>query len=269
MAHSYSPSRRYPITGPAWRCGSPPWPGRSVTSTTVAFVSLPSSFSPMSHAEIVLTLSFSSWWATAIPPTPIRTPAARARAIRAPPPRSPHFPAFMIVPPFRECGPPMVWMILASAWRNQRDDCLAGTAIAHRFTRVRCRRLSEWKHGAHDGPQLPGVQHRRNVAELPPIGLDKKQGLLRAFIIGRFDGADNGDESSAGTQHVPGALQGRAADGVEHHVHVPGDVLESLGVIVDDLLSAESQQEVTILAGRGRQDMGAAPARELNREDAH
>src|SRR5215470_5158881 len=64
---------------------------------------------------------------------------------------------------------------LASAWRNQRDDCLAGTAIAHRFTRVRCRRLSEWKHSAHDGPQLPGVQHRRNVAELPPIGLDKNK----------------------------------------------------------------------------------------------
>src|SRR6516162_6346461 len=158
---------------------------------------------------------------------------------------------------------------MASARRNYRDDCLAGTAIAHRFTRVRCRRLSEWKHGAHDGPQLPGVQHRRDVAELPPIGFDKKQGLLRAFIIGRWDGADNGDESSAGTQHVPGALQGRAADGVEHHVHVPGDVLESLGVIVDDLLSAESQQEVTILAGRGRQDMGAAPARKLNRQDAY
>ena len=110
----------------------------------------------------------------------------------------------------------MVWMILASAWRNQRDDCLAGTAIAHRFTRVRSRRLSEGKHGAHDGPQLPGVQHRRNVAELPPIRLDKKQGPLRAFVICRFDRADNGDESSAGTQHVPGALQGRAADGVEN-----------------------------------------------------
>ena len=40
-------------------------------------------------------------------------------------------------------------------------------------------------------------------------------------------------------------------------------------MIVDDLLSAESQQEVTILAGRGRQDMGAAPARELNRQDAY
>src|SRR5438067_4071239 len=158
---------------------------------------------------------------------------------------------------------------MASAWRNQRDDCLAGTAIAHRFTRVRYRRLSEWKHGAHDGPQLADVQHRRNVAELPPIGLDEEQGLLRAFVIGRFDGADNGDEPSAGTQHAPGALQGRAADGVEHHVHVPGDVLEALGVIVDDLLSAESQQEVTILPGRGRQDMGAAPARELNRQDAY
>src|SRR6516225_3829803 len=148
---------------------------------------------------------------------------------------------------------------MASAWRNYRDDCLAGTAIAHRFTRVRRRRLSEWKHGAHDGPQLPGVQHRCNVAELPPIGLDKKQGLLRAFIIGRFDGADNGDESSAGTQHAPGALQGRAADGVE-----------ALGVMVADLLSAELQQEeVAVVTGRSRQDMGAAPARELNREDAY
>src|SRR6516162_11611709 len=192
----------------------------------------------MSHSAIGFAPSFTSWRATAIPPTPIKAPAAKTSAIRAPPPRSPRFSAFMIAPPFRECGPPMVGMILASAWRNQRDDCLAGTAIVHRFTRVRCRRLSEWKHGAHDGPQLPGVQHRRNVAELPPIGLDKKQGLLRAFIIGRFDGADNGDESSAGTQYAPGALQGRAADGVEDHVHVLGDVLEALSVIVDDLLSA-------------------------------
>jgi hypothetical protein len=39
-------------------------------------------------------------------------------------------------------------------------------------------------------------------------------------------------------------------------------------VIVDDLLSAESQQEVAVVAGRGCQDMGAEPARELNREDA-
>src|SRR6516225_8172498 len=264
MAHSYSPSRTYPITGPAWRCGLPAWPGSSVTSTTDTLVSLPSSFSTMSHAEIDLALSFSPGRATAIPPTPIKAPAAKTSAIRAPPPRSPRFPAFMIALLFENAGPPM-----ASAWRNYRDDCLAGTAIAHRFTSVRCRRLSEWKHGAHDGPQLPGVQHRRNVAELPPIGLDKEQGLLRAFIIGRFDGADNGDESSAGSQHAPGSLQGRAADGVEHHVHVLCDVLEALGVIVDDLLSAESQQEVAGATGRGRQDMGAAPARELNREDAY
>src|SRR5262249_34966647 len=36
MAHSYSPSRTYPITGPGWRCGVPAWLGSSVTSTTVA-----------------------------------------------------------------------------------------------------------------------------------------------------------------------------------------------------------------------------------------
>jgi hypothetical protein len=55
--------------------------------------------------------------------------------------------------------------------------------------------LGEWKHGAHDGPQLAGVQHRRDVAELPPIGLNKKQGLLRAFIIGRCDGRPVPDSS--------------------------------------------------------------------------
>src|SRR6516225_5980885 len=59
------------------------------------------------------------------------------------------------------------------AWWNQSDNRLAGTAIAHRFTRVRCRCLSEWKHRAHDGPQLAGVQHRRDVAQLSSIGLDK------------------------------------------------------------------------------------------------
>ena len=42
-----------------------------------------------------------------------------------------------------------------------------------------------------------------------------------------------------------------------------------LGVIVDDLLSAESQQEVAVAAGRGCQDMGAAHAGELNRQDAY
>ena len=159
----------------------------------------------------------------------------------------------------------MDWRILASAWRNQRDDCLAGTVIAHRFPRECHRRLGEWNHGADHRPQLPGVQHLRDVAELPPIGLDKKQSLLRAFIIGRFDGADNGDEPSAGSQHAPGALQGRAADGVEDHVHVPGDVLEALGVIVDDLLSAESQQEVAVVGGRGCQDMGAGTRVESRR----
>ena len=104
---------------------------------------------------------------------------------------------------------------MASAWRNYRDDCLAGTAIAHRFTRVRHRGSSEREHGPDNGLQLTSGQHRRNVAELLPIGLDDEQGLLAAFVICRFDGADNGDEPSAGTQHAPGALQGRAADGLD------------------------------------------------------
>src|SRR5579864_7320437 len=188
MPSSYSPSRTYPITGPGWRCGSPAWPGSSVTSTTVAFVSLPSSFSTMSHAEIGLTASFSSWPATTIPTAPTKTPAARASAIRAPPARSPRFPAFMVAPPFRECGPPMVRTNLASAWRDQRDDRLAGTAIAHRFRRVCLCRLSEGNRGADYRPQLAGVQHRRDVAELPPVGLDDEVGLLRTFVIRRLDG---------------------------------------------------------------------------------
>src|SRR5262249_28469652 len=200
----YSPSRTYPKTGPGWRCGLPAWPVSSVTSTTVTFVFLLSSFSTMSHAEIRLAFSFSPGRATAISPFPIKAPPAKTSALRSPPRRSPRFPAFTIALLFENADR----RGLASAWRNQRDDCLAGTAIAHRFTRVGCRRLSEWKHGAHDGPQLARVQHRRDVAELPSVGVDKKQGLLRAFIIDRLDGADNGHEPSAGARHDPRAPQG-------------------------------------------------------------
>src|SRR5262245_8960997 len=81
MAHSYSPSRTYPKTGPGWRCGLPAWPGPSVTSTTVAFASLPTSFSLTSRAERTFTASaFSRSWASATPPTP--APTASASRIR-------------------------------------------------------------------------------------------------------------------------------------------------------------------------------------------
>src|SRR5262249_19144686 len=77
----YRPSRTEPITGPGWRCGLPAWPGFSVTSTTVAFVSLPSSFSLTSRAERTFTASaFSRSWASATPPTP--APTASASRIR-------------------------------------------------------------------------------------------------------------------------------------------------------------------------------------------
>ena len=81
----------------------------------------------------------------------------------------------------------MVWMILASAWRNQRDDSLAGTAIAHRFTRVRCRRLSEWKHGAVQeeyGRRVfrPGVA----VEDVQVAGLDRPVGHFRRLGHGIY-----------------------------------------------------------------------------------
>jgi hypothetical protein len=129
--------------------------------------------------------------------------------------------------------------------------------------------LGEWNYCADYGLQVAGVQHRSNLVKLLPIGFHDEQSLFRAFVICRFDGTGDGDESSAGTKHVPGTLQGRATDGVEHHVDFLGNILESLSVIVDHLLSAELHQEVAIVVGRSRQDMGAAPAGELNREDAH
>ena len=51
MAHSYSPSRMYPKTGPGWRCGMLACPGSSVTSTVVALTTFPSTFSEISRSE--------------------------------------------------------------------------------------------------------------------------------------------------------------------------------------------------------------------------
>src|SRR3954471_8890274 len=82
-ACSYSPSRTYPNTGPAWRCGTTDPPGSISTSSTVALASFPSSFSTMSRRESWVTLAppFSSCRAKAIPPTPTAQ-TANARNVR-------------------------------------------------------------------------------------------------------------------------------------------------------------------------------------------
>src|SRR4051794_1333711 len=83
-ACSYSPSRTYPNTGPAWRCGRTCPPGSIVTSSTVTRASFPSNFSTMSRRErsVTLAVSFSSCRACAIPPIPTAAQTANARNVR-------------------------------------------------------------------------------------------------------------------------------------------------------------------------------------------
>ena len=60
-----------------------------------------------------------------------------------------------------------------------------------------------------------------------------------------------------------------AADRIQYHVDVVGDLFKALGRVIDWLIDSELSQQLLIFAGRGRNDIGAFPFCELHSEMAH
>ena len=71
-------------------------------------------------------------------------------------------------------------------------------------------------------------------------------------------------QSAAFVQDLPGTLLGLAADGVEHDVDVPRDMLETLRRVIDQFIRAELIEHLMIFHRGRADDVRAFPLRQLH-----
>ena len=78
----------------------------------------------------------------------------------------------------------------------------------------------------------------------------------------------DGDQQAAGAQDADRLAADRAADGVQHDVHVAERLGEVDAAVVDDLVGAEAPDEVVLGGARRAGDVGAASLGDLDRQVA-
>lgn len=88
--------------------------------------------------------------------------------------------------------------------------------------------------------QFPRIDQLRDFCQLRRIGLDEDIARPHAVLGGFFcrGRGDDGDKDSALLQHLPRALLGVPADGVERDIHVVDDILEACLFVIDGLIHA-------------------------------
>ena len=117
------------------------------------------------------------------------------------------------------------------------------------------------------GAQVSFVDEAGQLNQLGPVGLlDEvhEAHVLDGVPAGRRLGGDR-DERPAGTKKSRGAAEGRATDGVENHVGLAGQVIDTFGVEPDEPVGAQVFDPLTGLAATGADHPGASPAGELHR----
>jgi hypothetical protein len=77
----------------------------------------------------------------------------------------------------------------------------------------------------------------------------------------------DGDEGAARAHQFGRSLEDVAADDVEHHVHL-ADVLQMVGVQVEEGLRAEAERDITVVGSAGADHAGAHLSRELDGDRA-
>ena len=77
----------------------------------------------------------------------------------------------------------------------------------------------------------------------------------------------DGDEGAARAHQFGRSLEDVAADDVEHHVHL-ADVLQIVGVQVEEGLRAEAERDITVVGSAGADHAGAHLSRELDGDRA-
>ncbi|BBJ37767.1 hypothetical protein SSPO_004850 [Streptomyces antimycoticus] len=155
-----------------------------------------------------------------------------------------------------------VTMGLLIAFRDA-DDRLARRALAG-GERGGC--FGEWPYGADDGLE-PAVPHSRGeVGEPGAVGFDDEEDCpsVLGLDLGRHD---DGDQRATGANQGGRVVEDVSADHVEHDVDL-ADVLQFLGLQVDEGVDAECERGVPVGGPAGADDAGAGLAGELYRDRA-
>ena len=129
-------------------------------------------------------------------------------------------------------------------------------------------RIGEGQDYARPYPQLSIVDEPGNLRQLLCRHLDQEERGFDAMplrkILVRL--GDRRNQLAASAQDLERALLRVAADEIDHSVGIPDTVLEPLGPVVDRLrVGAEVAHERRIILRRGRDDLQACPAGELDR----
>src|SRR3569623_227146 len=133
------------------------------------------------------------------------------------------------------------------------------------------RGVGQGKDLAHVHAQPPTIDQLAELAQLFTVRADTDAQRMRAhFVRMRDEWQITGrDEHAAALQYRPRAELRLAAHQIQHDIHVAGDVLESRGMIVDDLVCSELAHVGRVLLP-GRADDGCTDMlRELHREPAN
>src|SRR3954471_1452357 len=303
-ACSYSPSRTYPNTGPAWRCGATRPPGSIVTSSTVTLASFPSNFSTMSRRERSVTLAppLSSCRASVIPPAPTAAQTANVRNVR------------FMADSCEVGNERIVKVVLLNGWPHPsghrlgivdpEDDLppdVAGQPALERFARPGRRQdrvqrrpalasigASRSRTNADD--RLPraslgrveggdSVIEGRDVADVRPQSPVARppDDLAQLGAIGyddevdrqavdgpRLGRPDDGHQRPSGPDQARGPPPDVAAEDIEHQID-SADIFQGVAMEVDELLRAEIESRLTAGSAPGADDVGAGLTCELGR----
>jgi hypothetical protein len=121
-------------------------------------------------------------------------------------------------------------------------------------------RLGKRSHGADDGVEPSGPEALGEVGQPGAVGFDDEED--GSPVLGLHGGCHgDGDEGSARAYQFGRSLEDVAADDVEHHVHL-ADVLQIVGVQVEEGLRAEAERDITVVGPAGADHAGAHLSRE-------
>jgi hypothetical protein len=81
-------------------------------------------------------------------------------------------------------------------------------------------------------------------------------------------GTDDGNKYSSGFDHLPGALQGVAANHNEDHINTVYYLLDARGGVVDGLVGPRFVQDVAIARRAGSGDLRPSPMSKLDSKDS-
>ncbi len=132
--------------------------------------------------------------------------------------------------------------------------------------------LGKGEHRVDDRQELARLNQFANLDQLLAIGLDDKKDKARVMPLSYSTGwlgTYDGDKRASGPNHLPGALQGVAANRIQDQINAPNYLLEVLGGVVDNLVGPQLAQEIVIACRGSGNDPRPRPMSELDGKDSY